>query len=89
MIAVANGSLSVCGAKETNSNQIAATKAAMIAWDREIRAPKTHALATIDSDASAAASRGAMKAPVPPGAIQSPRPTGPANRLGRNQLRMP
>src|SRR5436305_5293559 len=89
MIAVANGSLSVCGANETNSNQIAATKAATIAWVRETRAPKNHALATIDSDANAAARRGATKAPVPPGAIQSPRPTGAASSVGNNQPRMP
>ena len=53
MTAVANGSLSVCGAKETNSNQIAATNAATIAWVRETRAPKNQALATIDSDDNA------------------------------------
>src|SRR3954468_7559863 len=87
MTAVANGSLSVCGAKDTNSNQIAATKAATIAWVRETRAPKNHALATIDSDANAAARRGTTNAPVPPGAIQSPRATGPAIRVGNNQLR--
>src|SRR6185437_12709447 len=79
--AVANGSLSVCGAKRTISNQIAVTKAAMIAWVREIRAPKNHALVTIDSDARAAASRGTRKAPVPPGAIHSPSATGPVIKV--------
>ncbi len=89
MTAVASGSLNLCGAKETNSNQIAATKAATIAWVRETRAPKDHALATIDSDASAATRRGTTKAPVPPGATQSPKPTGPAIKLGNNQPRIP
>src|SRR2546430_8870556 len=89
MIAVANGSISVCGAKQTNSNQIAATNAATTAWVREIRAPKAHALATIDSDTSAATTRGTTNAPLPPGAIQSPNPPGPAIKLGNNQPRMP
>src|SRR3979490_3602632 len=89
MTAVASGSLHVCGAKETNSNQIAATKASMIAWVCETRAPKDHALATIDSDARAATRRGTTKAPVPPGATQSPKATGPASRLGHNQTPNP
>jgi len=83
MIAVANGSLSVCGAKETNSNQIASHEGRMIAWVRETRRRNTmrwrRSTVTPEPPPDEA-----DKAPVPPGATVA-QATGPPSGLGNNR----